>query len=83
MIRKILEILEKYDEDISEDRFPYCACIGDDILDISLMEICEVSGCPADACDEVKKKATYICNCKGCEGAVRDFVNWVINNRLG
>lgn len=76
--RKLLEVLERYDEDTSGERIPSCACIGDDILDIPLMEICGLSGCPQDACDEVREIATYICKFKGGEGAVREFVEWIL-----
>ena len=76
---KLLEILKKYGEDTSEGKFPYCACIGDDILDIALIEICEISGCPQDACEEVKKVVTYISKFKGGEGAVREFGEWIMN----
>ncbi len=79
--KKILEIFEKHGEDTIRDNIQKCACIGDDILDISLMRICEVSGCPADACSEVKRIATYICGRDGGCGAVREFIDWIIEFR--
>lgn len=55
------------------------AYIGDDILDIVCMRECGVVGCPADSCEEVKELAQYVCANKGGEGAVREFVEYVIN----
>lgn len=57
-----------------------CAYIGDDILDIPGMRISGISGCPSNAVDDVKKVAEYICSNKGGDGAVREFVEWIIKN---
>lgn len=54
------------------------AYIGDDILDIVCMKECAIVGCPADACQEVKDMANYVCLNKGGEGAVREFIEFVI-----
>lgn len=54
------------------------AYIGDDILDIVCMKECAIVGCPADACQEVKDLANYVCLNKGGEGAVREFIEFVI-----
>ncbi len=36
-----------------------------------------------DAAEDVKKEVTYICRNKGGEGAVREFVEWLIwKNKL-
>lgn len=75
---KLLEILKKYGEDTSGEKISSCACIGDDILDIPLMEVCEVSGCPQDAVDEVKENTAYVSQYRGGEGAVREFVEWIL-----
>jgi len=50
------------------------AYIGDDIGDLECIKACGIGGCPADAVDEVKSEADYICKNKGGEGAVREFV---------
>ena len=75
---KLVEILERYGENTLGDKLPYCACIGDDILDLSLMMICEASGCPQDAVNEVKEKTAYISKFSGGDGAVRDFIEWIL-----
>lgn len=54
------------------------AYIGDDILDIVCMKECAIVGCPADACQEVKDLANYVCLNKGGDGAVREFIEFVI-----
>ena len=54
------------------------AYIGDDILDLVCMRHCGLVGCPADACREVKQAAHYVCSTRGGDGAVREFVEYVI-----
>lgn len=58
------------------------AYIGDDINDISCMNIVKSAGglvgCPADAVHNVIKIADYVCDKKGGEGAVREFIEWLI-----
>ena len=46
------------------------------------MMICEVSGCPADACEEVKEIVNHISKRPGGEGAVRDLVEWIIKETI-
>lgn len=57
-----------------------CAYIGDDMIDIPGMMISGVCGCPSDAVKEVKEIADYICTKQGGDGAVREFVEWIINS---
>jgi 3-deoxy-D-manno-octulosonate 8-phosphate phosphatase (KDO 8-P phosphatase) len=54
------------------------AYIGDDVNDIQVMEAVGVSACPADACSEVKKTASYICENAGGNGAVREFAEMIL-----
>lgn len=54
------------------------ACIGDDLNDLSMMNICGVTGCPADAVEGIKKGCDYICQAPGGHGAVREFVEWLV-----
>lgn len=58
------------------------AYIGDDINDLTCMISVKASGglvgCPADAVQKVKDIANYISKNKGGEGAVRDFIDWLI-----
>lgn len=48
--------------------------IGDDLNDISSMELCGFVGCPVDACSEVKALSNYTSAKKGGYGAVRDVI---------
>ena len=58
------------------------AYIGDDINDLACMHVVKDSGgligCPSDAMDSVKKNADYISNREGGNGAVREFIEWII-----
>ena len=56
------------------------ACIGDDENDLSMMRICGINGCPADAVDVVKKNCQYVCRKCGGDGAVREFIEWMIHH---
>lgn len=54
------------------------AYIGDDLNDLDCMRFAGVSGCPADAVDEVKEIADFICSHLGGRGAVRELIDWLI-----
>ena len=54
------------------------AYIGDDIIDLEPMELCGVSGCPADAARDIKSIADHISDKCGGYGAVRDFIEWLV-----
>ena len=70
------EICEK--EGISLDEVAY---IGDDINDIELLQNVGFSACPADAQHKVKEIPNIIVLFqKGGEGAVREFVEWLLKN---
>jgi len=73
----LMSLMRKYD--CQKDNVAY---IGDDILDIVCMNECGLVGCPSDACKQVKKIAHYICENKGGDGAVRDFIEYIIENSL-
>ncbi len=55
------------------------AYIGDDINDLDCMQIVGVKGCPSDAVPEILEISDHISNCTGGNGAVRDFVEWLIH----
>lgn len=75
-----VEYLTKISNDFSE-----IAYIGDDINDLpSMIRIKEAGGligCPADAVKSVKETADYICAAVGGNGAVREFIEWLTENR--
>jgi len=53
------------------------AYIGDDLNDLECMRICGLSGCPADAADQVKQVCSFVSRHNGGDGAVRDFIEWL------
>ena len=71
---------------ISELNIPFenVAYIGDDLFDLPVLERVGFSGCPSDAIDECLSSVKYVCKNKSGEGAVREFVNKIIdmNNSL-
>lgn len=59
------------------------AYIGDDLNDWECMKmIGDANGilaCPRNAAEKIKESADYICEHDGGDGAVRDFIDWLIN----
>lgn len=74
-LNTLKELMKKYN-----CRKENVAYIGDDILDTVCMKECGMVGCPSDACQEVKDLANYICINKGGDGAVREFIEYVISH---
>lgn len=58
------------------------AYIGDDILDIPCMNAVKegngLVGCPKDACRRVLEISDFVSDFCGGEGAVRDFIEWIM-----
>ena len=83
-IRKLDEIIEKYSA-AENNQYSYSdvAYIGDDILDLQCMNPIKnaggIVGCPNDAVKEVVSIADFVSSRKGGEGAVREFIEWIIN----
>lgn len=59
------------ENDIKTDELAY---IGDDLNDLPPMQLAGFIGCPADSCEEIKRRADYISSVKGGYGAVRDVI---------
>lgn len=82
--KKLTEVIIEYNE---ENHTSYtlrdCAYIGDDILDIQCMNPIKEAGgkigCPADAVPKVRKLADFVSKKNGGDGAVRDFIEWLID----
>jgi len=70
---KIDKILDNKNISISN-----VAYIGDAENDIEVMKLVGITCCPADAIDEVKENSNYISNFKGGNGAVYDFVKYLL-----
>lgn len=60
------------------------AYIGDDINDLSAMMIIKenggIIGCPKDAAVDVTKLANFISSHDGGDGAVREFIEWLVRD---
>lgn len=60
------------------------AYIGDDINDLSCMEPVKeaggVIGCPKDAVKKIIELADFVAEHDGGNGAVRDFIEWIVYN---
>ena len=64
--------------------FSTVAYIGDDLNDLSCMHLVKeaggIVGCPKDAVKKVIELADFVANHNGGDGAVRDFIDWIIEN---
>lgn len=62
------------------------AYAGDDINDLSAMipikEAGGKIGCPADAVKKVKELADFISSKNGGDGAVREFIEWLVSENV-
>lgn len=76
-IKNKIEQLNSIADDLSQ-----VAYIGDDINDLYCMipvkEAGGVVGCPADAVERVKEISDFVALHNGGDGAVRDFIEWII-----
>jgi len=74
--KEVLEtLLEKLD--LTMDNV---AAIGDDLNDLSMLKAAKVSFVPRDASAYVDKIATVILTKKGGDGAVREMIEYLIND---
>ncbi len=56
------------------------AYIGDDLNDIECIEYCGLTACPADSVGEVLRFVDYVCKANGGRGAVREFIDYILEN---
>lgn len=76
---KLKEIAEQFGLSPDENGiYQEVAYAGDDIIDIPCMRLCGTVGCPADAAEEVKKIASFVSTKRGGDGAVREFIEWIL-----
>ncbi len=52
--------------------------VGDDLPDLPLFDLCGLTACPADAVDEVREAADYVCRARGGDGCVREVVELLL-----
>lgn len=72
-VAKLKEVIDKYNFSLAE-----VAYIGDDYNDKQCIDICGLTGCPADAEVEISKYVDFVCKSKAGEGAVREFIKHII-----
>ena len=73
---KLRELCNNLGVELSE-----VAYIGDDVNDLTCIQQCGCTACPADAVKAVKEKVDYVCSEKGGEGAVREFCEYIISKQ--
>jgi len=58
------------------------AYIGDDLNDLQCLSLIKEQGgitaCPADADAQVRETVDYVCTAKGGDGAVREFISFLL-----
>lgn len=69
----VKQLCEKYD--IAPNEVLY---VGDDINDLEVLSYIGVPCCVSDANEIVKKKARYVSDRKGGEGAIREIIDWLL-----
>ena len=58
--------------------FDEIAYIGDDLNDIECIDYAGHTACPNDAVGSIKRYVDYICPSNGGDGAVRDFIDYIV-----
>jgi len=57
------------------------AYMGDDLLDLPVLQIAGLSAAPADACEDVRRRVHYVTQSAGGRGAVREFIELILRGR--
>jgi N-acylneuraminate cytidylyltransferase len=71
----VKQLSEKYSIPLEQ-----IAYFGDDVNDLECIIACGHSACPADALPSVAERAGYICSKKGGDGAVREYIDFILKN---
>lgn len=81
-----MDKLDVIKEIVGADNIGICSYFGDDILDLKCMTIIKEAGglvgCPADAVREIKAIADYVCVSRAGEGALREFSELIVKERV-
>lgn len=80
VFQDVSDKLSKLKELISDFGFEFqeVAYIGDDENDLDCLKICGLCGAPNDAVSIVKDECNFISKYNGGEGAVREFIEYII-----
>ena len=57
------------------------AYIGDDEIDLECMRHACLAGCPANAIDSIIGVSDFVSKRDGGDGAVRDFIEWIVSTK--
>jgi 3-deoxy-D-manno-octulosonate 8-phosphate phosphatase (KDO 8-P phosphatase) len=76
-VTELNRIRNKYNIELNE-----IAYIGDDLPDLECMKLVGFTACPLDAVSDVKKYVNFISTKVGGDGAVREFIEYLINKNL-
>lgn len=75
---RLIELAEELGLEKNENgKYKNIAYMGDDIIDLPPMSVCEYVGAPCDAANEVKENADFVSTRNGGNGAVREFVEYL------
>jgi 4-hydroxy 2-oxovalerate aldolase len=74
-----LDVIKKWCSELNIE-LSNVAYIGDDVFDSSFMNLIGFSACPCDSVKECLTAADYICKNKGGDGAVREFIEIIIEH---
>jgi len=74
--KTLFEILTKHR--LTPERVAY---IGDDLGDLAVMKSVGLAAAVADAHPEIRKHAHYVCRAAGGKGAVREFIEFVLESQ--
>lgn len=78
-LTQMRELAKKYGISPDEnDIYREIAYVGDDIIDLKCMCHCGLTACPADAAAQVKAVSDFISEYNGGNGAVRDFIEYIV-----
>jgi len=72
-----VDILKELKEKLHLE-YSQIAYIGDDLNDLPVMKTVGLSACPSDAVLAVKRQCNYVCQAMGGHGAVREFIEWLV-----
>ncbi|CAN2042112.1 3-deoxy-D-manno-octulosonate 8-phosphate phosphatase (KDO 8-P phosphatase) [Candidatus Magnetomoraceae bacterium gMMP-15] len=75
--------LQDYDEfkKLFELEDKHIAYIGDDLIDLPILERCGLAVCPRDAREYIKDRVDFVTNTKGGEGVVRDVADFILKTQ--
>lgn len=83
LVQNIKDKIAYLDDFIQREKVSYeeIGYLGDDLNDLAGMQKAGFTGCPEDACEEIKEICDYVSAVKGGHGAVRDIVSHLLKER--